>query len=179
MQCALGNRRHRMEEMGSGGGLAGGDFGMVRVVAVHADLPSNWAGGPVPVTAGAAVGASFPVPISRSVATAAKRRAFRQLDMPPVASLQQLQVLVVVAVETVVIPVVRPMAHHNVFMFLRDNDILLRIEPQNRWLALLMAGIAIKVREVCFGANQLGVRLPDGRRGQELGVNQGNLIGQS
>ena len=62
------------------------------------------------------------------MATAAQRRAFRQLDLAPVAGLQQFQVLLVVAVKTVVVPVVRPVPHHDVLVFLGDDEIMLRVE---------------------------------------------------
>ena len=127
------------------GRFAGRDPGMVRVVAVHADLTLDGAGGPIPIAAGPAVGASFPIAVGRSVAAPAQWSAFRKLDLAPVARLELFQVLLVVAVETVVVPVVRPVAHHNVLVLLRDDEVVLRVKPQNRWLVLLMASIAIKV----------------------------------
>src|ERR1039458_2265338 len=170
--------RHRMEEMRAGCGFAGRDFGTVWVVAVHANLALDRAGGPVPIPAGPAVGSGFPVAIGRPVATAAKERALRQLNLPPVAGLQQFQVLLVVAVETVVVPVVRPVPHHNVRVFLRDDEIVLRVEPQGWGLALFMAGVAIKVRQIGLGANQFGVGLPDGSGFEELGIDQRDIAGR-
>ena len=168
--------RHRVQEMRAGGGLTGRDFGPVRIVAVHADLAFHWAGGPFPITAGAAVGPSLPVAIGRAVATAAKERALSQLNLPPVAGLQQFQVLLVMAVETVVVTVVRPVPHYDVLVFLRDDEIVLRVEPQNRRLALFMAGIAIKVRQVGFGPNQFGIGLTNRGGFKELGIDQRNLL---
>ena len=131
--------------MRAGRGFAGRDFGTVRIVAVHADLAFDWAEASVPIATCPAMGSGFPVAIGRPVATAAKERAFRQLNLTPVTGLQQFQVLLVVAVETVVVPVVRPVPHHDVLMFLWNDDIVLRVKPQNRRFAFFMAGVAIKV----------------------------------
>src|ERR1035437_9635782 len=70
------------------------------------------------------------------------------------------------------------MPHHNVLMFLRHDDIVLRVKSQRRGFALFMAGVAIKVRQVGFGANQFGVGLPDGSGIEELGINQGDHAGR-
>ena len=145
VRALRGNFRHRVEEVRPRGWFAGRDFGMVRIMAVHADLAFNGAGGPFPVASGPAVSPGFPVAIGRPVATAAERRAFRQFDLAPVAGLQQFQILLVVTVKAVVVPVMRPVPHHDVLMFLRNDDILLRIKPQNRRFAFFMAGVAIKV----------------------------------
>ena len=114
-------------------------------MAVHADLALDRAGGPVPITAGPAVSSGFPIAIGRPVATAAKQRALNQLNLAPIAGLQQFQVLLVVAVKAVVVSVMRAVPHHDVLMFLRNDDILLCIKPQNRRLAFFMVGVAIKV----------------------------------
>ena len=104
------------------------DLGAVGIVAVHANLAFDGVRAAVPVAAGPAMGAGLPVAIRRPVATAAQERTLGKLDLPPVASLQQLQVLLVMAVEAVVVPVVRAMFHHNILMLLRDNDVVLRVE---------------------------------------------------
>lgn len=65
-----------------------------------------------------------------------------------IARLQQLQVAFIVAIETVVIPVVLPMRHHNVGMFLRNNQVEIRVKTQNRRLSLFMAAIAVEIRKV-------------------------------
>ncbi len=131
--------------MRAGRRFARRDFGMVRVVAVHTDLAFDWPGCSVPIAASPAVGVGFPVAIGRSVATAAQRGALRQLDLAPVAGLQLFQVLLVVTVETVVVPVVSAVLHHDVLMLLRDNEILLCVESERRRLALLMADVTVKV----------------------------------
>ena len=101
-------------------------------MAVHANLAFHRAGSPVPVATSAAMGSSFPVAIGRPVATAAERGAFRQFDLTPIAGLQQFQVLLVVAVEAVVVAVMRPVPHHNILMLFRDDEVVLRIEPYLR-----------------------------------------------
>ena len=65
-----------------------------------------------------------------------------------IARLQQLQVALIVAIETVVIPIVLPMGHHNVGMFLRNNQVEIRVKTQNRRLSLFMAAIAVEIREI-------------------------------
>ena len=65
-----------------------------------------------------------------------------------IARLKQLQVVFIVAVETVVIPVVLPMSHHNAGMFLWNNQIEIRVKTQSRRLTLFVAPIAIEVRKV-------------------------------
>ena len=165
-----------MEEVWPRGRLARWNLGPVRIMAIHADLAFHWAGGSVPIASGSAVGSSFPIAIGRPMATATKRRAINQFNLPPVAGLQQFQVLLVVAVEAVVVTVMRSVPHYDVLVFLRDDEIVLRVEPQNRRLALFMAGIAIKVRQVGFGPNQFGIGLTNRGGFKELGIDQRNLL---
>src|SRR5262249_5619865 len=106
------------------------DLWVVRIVAVDADLALQGTGTAVPITPSPAVGTGFPVAIGRSMATAAQPRAFCELHLVPVAGLQELQVLLVATVETVVVPVMAPVAHNDVLVLLRDDDVLLGVESQ-------------------------------------------------
>ena len=86
--------------------------------------------------------------IGRAMAAAAKPGAVLKLHHLSVAGLQQLEIGFVVAVETVVVPAVLAVPHHDVGMLLGNDQVLLRVEAQRRRFALLVAGIAVEVRQV-------------------------------
>jgi len=61
------------------------------------------------------------------------------------------------AIETDIVAIVAAMAHHDIGVFLWDYNVVLGIKAQRRRLVALMAGIAVKVRKIGFGANHLGI----------------------
>jgi hypothetical protein len=98
------------------------------------------------------------------VATAAEWRAFEQFQLVPVARLQQLEVGLVVTVETIVVPVVRAMGHHQIVVLLREDDPLLCVIFQDDLLFVVMAGVAIETRRVAAGSHQFSTGHPDSAR---------------
>src|SRR5512142_2300370 len=102
-------RRH-VQGMGTGRRLPSLEGRRMRIVTVHAQLPGDRPLLAIPVAADAAVRADLPVFIRRAVAAAAELRAVLELQGAPVAGLQQLEIVFVVAVETVVVPAVLAVA---------------------------------------------------------------------
>ncbi len=112
---------------GPGAGWRPGNFGECGLWQLTQILRSMGPLAAVPIAAGAAVGAGFPVAIGRAVATAAQELAVREVSLRVVRSrvCSRVEVGFVVAVETVVVSVVAAVAHHDVRMFLRDDQFLL------------------------------------------------------
>jgi hypothetical protein len=65
-----------------------------------------------------------------------------------IPSLQQDQVLLVMAIEAVVVAIVAPVSHDDIRVFLGNDEVLIRIEAQGRRFAFFMATVAIEVREI-------------------------------
>lgn len=134
-----------MQEMGSRRGFSRRDLGRVRVVAVHADQTLHLTRTAVPKTGSAAMCARFPITIGRAVAAPAKAGTGIKLNFVSIAGLEQFQVVLVMAVETVVVAVVAAMGHYNIGVFLRDDQVEVGVEPESRGLALLMTGVAVEI----------------------------------
>src|SRR5579859_8007602 len=132
--------------MRRGEGGARGDFGAMRVVAIHADLPFQLAHLAIPVAAGSAMSPSLPIAISRAVATATQRWTFLQLYFVSVAGLEELEIFFVMAIEAVVITVMPAMGHDHIGMLFGHDDIEIGVKPQRGWLAFFVAGVTVEIR---------------------------------
>ena len=143
------------EGMWTGCRVPGRESGGVRVMAGYAILPGDRTGIPLPVAAGPAMRAGFPVAVCRTMAATAERSAFHKLQLAAIARLKLLQVVLIVAIETQVVPVVTPVPHHHVRMLLRDQEVVFLIKPQRRRLAVLMARITIKIRKIRLGSDSI------------------------
>src|SRR5262249_19312973 len=102
---------------------------------------------PRPISANPSMSARLPIAVGGAMTTAAKPRAFRELQLVPIAGLEHLQIVFVMAIETKIVSVVTSMPHHNVRMFLGNNQIVLVIEAQRRRLVMLVTAVAIEIRE--------------------------------
>ena len=127
----------------------------MRIMARGAHLAVNRTEGPLPIAAGSTVNSGFPVPVSRAVATAAQSGALDDLQMAPIASLEQLKVGFIVTIKTIVVAMVPPVRHHDVIVFLGDHHIAFGVKLQLRGFVLFMAGIAIKPRSIAPGSHQV------------------------
>ena len=160
--------------MRTGRGLAAGKFRRMWIVAIHANFAVDGAHFAVPIAARPAMHARFPIAIGRTVATAAQKLAVREGHLMAVAGLQQCEVVLIVAIETVVVPPMAAVSHHNIGMFLRHDQVLVRIKPQRRWFVFFVAGVAVEIRQVCTLTNKIRVRFTDCGRIEKIGVYQWN-----
>jgi hypothetical protein len=65
--------------------------------------------------------------------------------LPAVARLELFEVRLVVAIEAKVVAIVTSVAHHDVRMFFRNDQIVIVIEPQRWRFAAFVAGVAIEI----------------------------------
>jgi hypothetical protein len=137
-------------------------------------LPSDRAGLPPPIAAGAAMGAGFPIAIGWTMTTAAQPRALGELQLAAITGLEHLEIVFVMAIETEVIAVMAAVPHDNVGVFLRDYDIVVFVKAQGRGLAPFVTGVTIKVRKVGFGRDELSVGNARSRVAGERGIYQRN-----
>jgi hypothetical protein len=66
--------------------------------------------------------------------------AVREGQFPPIPRLEQGQIGFVVTVKAIVVAAVPSVPHHNVGMFLGDNDVLVGVQAQRRRTALAHFG---------------------------------------
>ena len=85
--------------------------------------------GRIPISIDTAMCAGLPIAVSRPVATTAQRRAVLEFQLPAIARLKDNKIGFIVAIETVVVTLMSAMAHHYVFMFLRNYDIVIGVKP--------------------------------------------------
>jgi hypothetical protein len=79
------------------------------------------------------------------MATAAKRRAFRKLQLPAIARLELFQIRLIVAVVAKVVAIVTSVPHDNVRVFPGNNQVVFIIEPQ-RWRFIpFVTGVTIEI----------------------------------
>src|SRR4051794_13264578 len=105
------------------GRLPSRKFWMMRIVTCRAGFAINRAHITLPVTTGAAMHTRVPITISGSVTTTAKSGAVRNLQLLPVPSLQSVEFVFVMAIKANVIAPVPAMAHHDVLVFIRNDDV--------------------------------------------------------
>ena len=77
--------------------------------------------------------------------TSTKLHAVGKLHGPSIARLQSFEVHLIVAIETVVVPIVSAVAHDNIGVLLRHDDGAVRIETEGRWLAFFVASVAVEI----------------------------------
>jgi len=133
------------EWMRAGEWFASRKLWRVRIVACDAILPLEFSWFAAPVAATASMRTCFPITIRWTVATAAQRRAVSEFQFPSIARLEALEIILVMAIETVVVPVVTAMAHFEIRVFFGNDDVVIRVIANRRRLALLVARVAIEV----------------------------------
>ena len=131
----------------------------MRVMAGNTIKPVEPGRIPIPQPAGATVHTGLPIPIGGSMTASAEGRAVAKAHLPSIPCLEEFEILFVMAVETVVVPVVRAMPHHNRIVFLGTDQCVVRIEAQRRRLVFLVAGITVKIRKIGAGSLHLGIGL--------------------
>src|SRR5437870_9844837 len=102
----------------------------MRVMAGNALFAVDRANFPLPVTAGAAMNARLPIPISRAVTTPAQGGAFVHLQLAAIAGLQDHKVGFVMAVETIIIAVMAAMLHDHIFVLFWDDQVVVGVIAQ-------------------------------------------------
>ena len=127
---------------------------MMRIVAGRAALAIHLPHRPVPITAGAAMRARFPVAISRAVATAAQIVSVLNLYGAPIAGLEHFEIVLIMTIETVVVPVVSPVRHDDVAVFVGQNDFVIGIEIELQFLVPFVAAVTFEHRGVALGPIQ-------------------------
>jgi hypothetical protein len=83
--------------------------------------------------------------------------------LPAVARLERFQIVFVVAVITKIVAVMTPVTHDDVRVFLGNDEIVFVVKSQCRWLILLVTGVTIEIRKVCFCRDELAIRNSGGR----------------
>jgi len=160
------------------GGLTRRKGRRMRVVTGRADFALDGTKTSFPIPARPPMNPRFPIPVGRSVATATKRRALLDLQMPAVPGLKQLEVRFVMAIKAVVVAVVTAMPHHDVIMFLGHDHVSLGIQLELQRLVLLVAAVTVQARNVPSAAHQVRHRHPRRRRADKVRVHQRNGPGQ-
>ena len=121
------------------------------------------------------MGSPFPIAISRAMTTPAESGAFGKLELASVTGLQQLQVGFVMAIETQVVAVMSAVAHHDIRVLFRDQEIVLVVEAQRRSFVAFVAGVAIEVRKILLSGHHFSVGNADGVVAGEGRIDQGDL----
>ena len=127
------------------GGFASGEFWMMRIVASGAGLESQFAHLRIPNASSAAMHTGFPVTQRGTVTTAAQFRALGDLYLPAIARLQRIQLGLIMTVETIIVPTMSAVAHHNVLVFLWDDDIAIGIVADGRGLIFLVTNVTLEI----------------------------------
>ena len=110
---------------------------------------------------------------------AAEGGAVVKRKFPTISRLKYFEVVFVVAIETVVVPLVRAVMHHYVRMFFGNDEILVFVKTQSGRLTFFMAYIAIEVRQIFASFDQVGIRPTRGHGAEKVGVHQWNGAGWS
>src|SRR5690348_8487831 len=117
------------------------EFGLVGIMTGNAIHSRDWPAVAIPITAGPSVCATLPIAVSGTVAASAERSAFGELQLAPVAGLEQLEVRFVVAIETEIVPIMAAMAHYDVRMFFGNDQIVLLVETHSGSFVALVTGV--------------------------------------
>ena len=126
----------------------------MRIVTGRAILPCDGAAVPIPKAADAPVNANLPIAIRRAMAGAAQLRAFGQLEVSAVASAQMIQRARIMTIEAIVVSVVSAVAQDQIFVFVRQDDVVVRIPMHLDGLAFVVADVAVEAGSVAAGADQ-------------------------
>src|SRR5262245_1355387 len=81
-----------------------------------------------PVSTDAPVNTDLPVAVCWSMAARAKERAFFNLQLATVLSAQHFEIRWIVAIIAVVVAILTAMAHDQIFVFFRKNDVPFVVE---------------------------------------------------
>src|SRR4051812_18328825 len=100
----------------------------MRIMTGSADLAGHCAEAGIPIAARATVHAGFPIAISRPMTTAAQGGAVCDFQFASVASLEGVEFVFVVAVKAIIVAPMAAVAHDNVFVLLRNNNLLVFIK---------------------------------------------------
>ena len=118
---------------------------MMRVMARGAWLKRHGAQIGIPIKAGPTMHTGLPITERGPVATATERWAVGNVQLAAVPCLQGVEFGFVVAVETVVVSTMRSVAHDNIFMLGRNDDIPAGIIAHSGGLAFLVADITLEI----------------------------------
>jgi hypothetical protein len=150
--------------------FSSGKIGRMGIVAGHAVLLRLRAHVSIPVTAHPAMGAGIPIAVGRAVTTAAERSALGQFQFAAIARLQEFQIIFVVAIVTEIVPVIPAVPHDDVGMLRRDDEVVFFIEGEGGRFALLVADVAIEIRDIGAGADEFRVGGPGGGGADDGGI---------
>ena len=117
-------------------------------MAIHAELAIDSAQRTIPKSARSTVRPRVPIPERGTVAASAEKLALAEGDFAAVPRLQQREVGFVMAIVAIIISAVGAVAHHDVRVFLGDNDDAVRIQVNGRRLALFVAGVAVEIGQI-------------------------------
>jgi hypothetical protein len=109
------------------------------------------------------------------VTTTAQPGALGELQLAAIAGLEHLEIGLIVAIETDVVPVMTAVPHDNIRVFLRDDNVMILIDAQGWRFSLFVAAIAIKVGKVGFGCDKLSIGDARCRIAGERRVHQWNV----
>ena len=116
----------------------------MRIVTRRAILSGDGAALPIPKAADAPVNANLPIAISGAMAGSAQWRAFGQLEVSAVTSAQMIQRPCIVTIEAIIVAVVAPVAQDQIFVFVGQDDVVVRIPMHLDGLAFVVAGVAVE-----------------------------------
>ena len=118
---------------------------MMWIMARGAGLDRHRAEIGIPIKASPAMHAGLPITERGPMATSTKRWAVGDVQLAAVARLQGVKLGFVVAIETIVVSPMSSMAHDDVFMLSRDDDIPAGIVANGWRFALFVADIALEI----------------------------------
>jgi len=104
--------------------------------------------------------------------TTAEELAVHEIYLVSIPGLKQGKIVFVMAVEAVIVSPVSAVVHHNIRMFLGNDEILIGIKAQRRRFALLMTKVAVKVRQIRSRFDEVRIRLADSCRAEEIGIHE-------
>ena len=116
----------------------------MRVVTGCTNLPIDRAKFALPVAARAAMNACFPIPIRWAVATAAQSRTVRYLQVATIPCLELFEIVLIVAIETVVVAMVPSVTHDNIAVFFGNDNVAVGVQFKFRRVLLVVAGVTVK-----------------------------------
>lgn len=116
----------------------------MRIVAGDTILTLEGAWSPAPISARPPVRSSFPIAVCRSVATAAEQGTVGKSQFASVTRLEEIQIHLVMAVVTVVVPVVVAVCHHQFLVLLGKDYFLIGIQMERQGFSPLVTRVAIE-----------------------------------
>ena len=135
--------------------LLGGELWFMLVVAGDAVLSLDGTKRLRPKTSRSTVNTRLPIAVGRTVTASAKRRAGHQLQFPPIPRLKQLQIRLIVTIETVVIPIVASVTHDDVLMFFGKDRVPIGTKMELNRLGFVVARVAVQPGRVATRPDDL------------------------